>query len=990
MYNREEKSEKQRIYNKINRKKIIEKQQSYNEGNKLEIARKQKIYDESNREKVNAKQKIYNQSNSEEIAEKQRIYNQINKEQIKDKQKHYNRKNRKQICDIQAARRNKKANLLTAEDRFLLFRQDVIDGPNYACQSCERILFKPGVKFITKKELDELLDKLPPKIQDALESIRAEEDVYLCHTCLKNIKSQKIPSICIANALSLEEIPEELKLTDLEQQLIAKVLIFMKVKKLPTTRMKAVIDKVISVPIENQDVEKTVRSLPRKPDDAQIVAVELKRKLEMKNSHLREFIRPECVVKAVKKLKALHNPYYKDVTVDEDFTIPSDDEIDDIELEEMKVDEDMDIRDELLNEDDLCKVLDESMKIENPETQEYDELLNEDDLCKILDELMEIDEPETQESDEDNDDNDMRLQAVKDYQADHDSHTCLMPIDLDAQVVVNEGKTAITRSRNDNGKGISIAPGEGKIPTNFLREENIDVKGFPRHFPSGINGIDHIREIRLTKQMYFNQRLLNKNERFSTDPYYVFMATSYIERLQLERQIDISGLKGISTESNGQTKLNLKDPCDVFKKLSGSPKFWQNARNELVAKVKQLGPFQVFFTFSCGEMRWAEVYISFFIKKGCKVEFICEEEWSGKDIDILVNGIPIWDFIENMPERRHELFKNHTFLLTRIFDARVKSFVKHILMGRGLDKIPFRYYSYRVEFQARGMPHIHGVAWIQKDWLASHNVPNVLSDDPEKALIIVENLIKCELPDDQEIRKIVKEVQQHNHTKSCMKYSGVCRYGFPRLPSPRNIVAQPLPKEMSKAEREKETKTALEILEKARNLIQSEKFDNNVSFENFLVQVGVKEDEYVKSLSISSKGNVLVLKRGLKEIHTNNYNTEMLKAWNANMDIQIALDPYAVITYVVSYVLKDETGMTKFLKDALNSQTGKSIKEKITALKNAYLLNRQVGESESCYRILAGMKLKDSNISTVFVQTGFPENRTEFYKKLPEGNHCNG
>ena len=491
--------------------------------------------------------------------------------------------------------------------------------------------------------------------------------------------------------------------------------------------------------------------------------------------------------------------------------------------------------------------------------------------------------------------------------------------------------------------------------------------------------------------MYFNQRLLNKDGRFSTDPYFVFMATSYIERLQLENQIDISGLKGISTkESNGQTKLNLKDPCDIFKKLSGSPKFWQSARHELVAKVKQLGPFQVFFTFSCGEMRWAEVYISFFIKKGCKVEFVCDEDWSGKDMDILVNGIPIWDFIENMPESRYELFKNHTFLLTRIFDARVKSFVKHIIMGRGLDKIPFRYYSYRVEFQARGMPHIHGVAWIEKDWLDAHNVPNDLSNDPEKALILVENLISCELSEGQDITKIVQEVQQHNHTKSCLKYSGVCRYGFPRLPCPKNLIAQPLSKEMTKAEKEKQTKNASEILTKAKDVMESKDFDKTMTFENFLEKVGVKENEYVDALSISSSGNVLVLKRSPKEIYTNNYNPEMLKAWNANMDIQIALDPYAVITYVVSYVLKDETGMTKFLKEALNLQTGKSIAEKIKALKNTYLLNRQVGESESCYRILPGMRLKDSNISTIFVQTGFPENRTEFYKKLPNENQSNG
>ena len=42
----------------------------------------------------------------------------------------------------------------------------------------------------------------------------------------------------------------------------------MKVKKLPTSRMRAMIDKVISVPIEETDVSKTNSTFPRHPDDA--------------------------------------------------------------------------------------------------------------------------------------------------------------------------------------------------------------------------------------------------------------------------------------------------------------------------------------------------------------------------------------------------------------------------------------------------------------------------------------------------------------------------------------------------------------------------------------------------------------------------------------------------------------------------------------------------------------------------------------------------
>ena len=47
-------------------------------------------------------------------------------------------------------------------------------------------------------------------------------------------------------------------------------------------------------------------------------------------------------------------------------------------------------------------------------------------------------------------------------------------------------------------------------------------------------------------------------------------------------------------------------------------------------------------------------------------------------------------------------------LITRIFDHRVKCFMKHVVMAYGPGEPRFTFYSYRVEFQARGLPHIHG------------------------------------------------------------------------------------------------------------------------------------------------------------------------------------------------------------------------------------------------------------------------------------------
>ena len=448
------------------------------------------------------------------------------------------------------------------------------------------------------------------------------------------------------------------------------------------------------------------------------------------------------------------------------------------------------------------------------------------------------------------------------------------------------------------------------------------------------------------------------------------------------------GLKGKTGYSdNGEANVELTDMYDVFKKIKGTPRYWALAKSELVAKVKQLGPFHVFFTFSCGEMRWTEVFLSVFKREGLDVSY--PKKWDGNDADILVEGTPLWDYVNSvMSKTKHQLFKDYTFLITRMFDARVKSLVNNILMGGGKDKIPFQYYSYRVEFQARGMPHIHGVAWIDKDWLRLKGIADICDEKNEAIVLteIVDKMISCQLPeDDPNLKKIVSEVQKHKHTKSCLKYNGKCRYDFPKLPSPKTILAKPLSEnDGTEEERTQKRENANSVLAKAKSLLDTDDLDENMSFETFLEEIGTTEELYLEYLGITSKGRVLVLKRSIKERFVNNYNTEMLACWDANMDIQLALEPFAIITYIVSYVLKDEKGMTKFLKEALKSTVSKNVKEKLKALKETYMTHRQIGASEAAYRAIPDMRLKDSNIGTFFVATGYPENRSVFYKRVEE------
>ena len=110
----------------------------------------------------------------------------------------------------------------------------------------------------------------------------------------------------------------------------------------------------------------------------------------------------------------------------------------------------------------------------------------------------------------------------------------------------------------------------------------------------------------------------------------------------------------------------------------------------------------------------------------------------------------------------------------------------------------------------------------------------------------------------------------------------------------------------------------------------------------------------------------------------------MILAWNANMDIQMVVDPYAVISYIASYMLKTDTQTTPFLREALHTAAGKETKEKLRALKEAYISHRQVGGSEAAYKVNPSLWMKDSNITCTFDVSGFPKNRSVFYRRVKD------
>ena len=138
-----------------------------------------------------------------------------------------------------------------------------------------------------------------------------------------------------------------------------------------------------------------------------------------------------------------------------------------------------------------------------------------------------------------------------------------------------------------------FAPAEGKKPVNFLNQPNWVIRSFPTLFPDGKFGMNYKRTKKLTAQEFFQQRILNKDNRFSKNPGFCFAAMSFVEAARLRSNANLTGLKGKRVEGKEGVRLELGDPCTVFDKVPGTPKYFQKAKYDMISKFENIGPFQV-------------------------------------------------------------------------------------------------------------------------------------------------------------------------------------------------------------------------------------------------------------------------------------------------------------------------------------------------------------------------------------------------------------
>ena len=167
---------------------------------------------------------------------------------------------------------------------------------------------------------DQIYLKLGRQNNQNLRSIKAvcqnvyEDETYICKVCCSYLKREKLPPKSATNYLYTIPVPYNVQLKSyLEEALIARVLLFIKIFSLKSSLMPAMKDKCIVIPLEGKDIKDTVESLPRLPSESGIIDIQWKRRVGQKNAHLHAKVDPARIYNALQFLKEKGNIYYQDV-----------------------------------------------------------------------------------------------------------------------------------------------------------------------------------------------------------------------------------------------------------------------------------------------------------------------------------------------------------------------------------------------------------------------------------------------------------------------------------------------------------------------------------------------------------------------------------------------------------------------------------------------------------------------------------------------------
>ena len=506
---------------------------------------------------------------------------------------------------------------------------------------------------------------------------------------------------------------------------------------------------------------------------------------------------------------------------------------------------------------------------------------------------------------------------------------------------------------------LSFAPGEGQRPLSFYKDQDAEYMSFPCIFSGQKRATNSERSVPVHYSDICKYELRSIDRRAALNIPNLFFKMKRLQIKYISDKVQVAmkrckykhkkyKVRDILDENTFNELTRLDEGYRIFRTIRGSPPYFEQKKRDVFAMIRQLGLPTWFMSLSAADTHWNDLLkcLSTLIdNKKLTDEEVLELDWSQKTR--LVQCDPV--------------------TCVRYFDHRVHVFINNILrsphepIGKVTD------YFYRVEFQQRGSPHIHMIVWIDQ-------APVFDVDNDEQVSQFIDKYTSCSTSVLPEMMKYV-DLQRHKHSKSCRKgQMPICRFGFPHPPMSRTRI---LRSKLSASEDNEPNKTYESIIQKLNDMKDGE----NITFEQFLIELNMSEEDYIECIEKSLTTSTIYLKRSPSEIRINPYMKHLLDAWKANHDMQYIMDPYACAMYIVAYMSKSQRGMSQLLHKACEEtkKGNMTLKESVRHMGNKFLNSVEISAQEAAYLVLQ-LPLTNCTRSVIFLNTSHPDERTFMLK----------
>ena len=208
-------------------------------------------------------------------------------------------------------------------------------------------------------------------------------------------------------------------------------------------------------------------------------------------------------------------------------------------------------------------------------------------------------------------------------------------------------------------------------------------------------------------QCVYKSYVRRHDRRFATNTQWLFYAYRKLMEQKLNNAIVLALKKNVKTANvTAATLLNDTEAVNKFmqsddanrflKTIRAAPQFWEEKKRDAFAMIRQLGDPTFFITTSPSEIDWPELIII--------LAKVLDNRTITRD-----------DALTMTAEDRKLLVQRDPVTTSRYFEHRMlslQSYVRDKNVGP-FNQHPVIAYFARIEFQARGSPHLHQLVWLK-------------------------------------------------------------------------------------------------------------------------------------------------------------------------------------------------------------------------------------------------------------------------------------